>query len=68
MEGERTAKLHEKELRGTAQLKDLRVKVGEWNNGKDNSSYPHEWSVWYRKHCCEMLERIGERNDHPDEI
>jgi hypothetical protein len=58
---------YEKKARRTAPLKELRVKVGEWDKSAFRT-YFDGWHEWHQKNCCEVLAMRGERDDRPDEI
>jgi hypothetical protein len=57
----------EKEKNGTSPLRELHLKVGEWER-EMGSGFPAGWIIWEASHRRYFIARPSERDDRPDEI
>ena len=53
---------------GTPQLRELHVKVGEWEREISGGGYPAAWILWESSNRKYFIAKPVERDDKPDEI
>ena len=58
---------HKKKTHGSCQLRELHVKIGEWERGMTDG-YPAGWIVWERLYCRYLIATPSERDDRPEEL
>jgi hypothetical protein len=58
---------HEKKENGSVALKELHVKIGEWER-EMSAGYPAGWVVWEAANRRYFLATPHERDDQPDDI
>ena len=58
---------HEKKKNGSVPLKELHVKIGEWER-EMSPGYPAAWAVWEAANRRYFLTTPHERDDKPDDI